>query len=292
MRDMIDGFIASLIADGKSKCTVSAYTSDLKAFAEFFKDKQVQEIKPIDLRRWANNLEDAGLSASSRARKISCVKSFFSYLQEMEYIDRNHAASLKTPKQPKKQPKVISAMDARRLLDGIMDNGRNKTWFLDYTIIATFLFTGIRREELTNITLDDVDMENSTILIHGKGDKERKVFINENLRPVLAEYMMCHRNKIKTSADSEYLFPSSKSEKMCVRSVNNIVDKAMEYADIKEKRLGAHAFRKWFATTAFSGTGDIATVSKLLGHSSPTVTMRYVNIGEDTMRRAAASVGF
>lgn len=291
MRDTIDGFIKSMIADGKSKCTVSAYTSDLKEFSEFIQ-KPVHEIRPIDLRQWANNLEDAGLSASSRARKISCVKSFFSYLCEMEYIDRNPAVSMKTPKQPKKQPKVISAMDARRLLDGIMDNGGNKFWFRDYTIIATFLFTGIRREELTNITLDDVDMEDGMILIHGKGDKERKVFINENLRPVLSEYIFSYRSKIKTSADSKYLFPSSKSDKMSVRAVSDIVDKAMENAGIKEKRVGAHILRKWFATTAFGNTGDIATVSKLLGHSSPTVTMRYVQIGEDTMRRAAASVGF
>lgn len=291
MRDMIDSFIESMIADGKSKCTVSAYTSDLKEFAEY-NQKPVQEIKPIDLRQWMNHLEDAGLSASSRARKISCVKSFFSYLCEMEYIESDPAAKLKTPKQPKKQPKVISSMDARRLLDGIMDTGSNKLWFRDYAIIATFLFTGIRREELTNITLDDVDMESGTILIHGKGDKERKVFINENLRPVLSEYMLSYRNKIKTFADSKYLFPSSKSEKMSVRAVSDIVDKAMENAGIKEKRVGAHILRKWFATTAFSGTGDIATVSKLLGHSSPTVTMRYVQIGEDTMRRAAASVGF
>lgn len=297
MQEMIKGFLSAMTADGKSKCTVSAYSSDLKEFSSFVNaeiKKPVSEISPADLRKWANNLEDAGLSASSRARKISAIKSFFSYLLDMEYIQgRDPSSCLKTPKLPKKKPKVISSMDARNLLDAIFDRGSNRvTYFRDYTIIATFLFTGIRREELTNITLDDLDMERDVILIHGKGDKERIVYINENLRPVLSEYMISYRRLIKTSAESKYLFPSSKNEKMSVRAVSSIVDKAMNDIGIKESGIGAHVLRKWFATTAFKNTGDIATTSKLLGHSSPTVTMRYVNIEEETMRKAAASVGF
>lgn len=296
MQDMINSFVASLVADGKSKCTVSAYSNDLKEFSSFMNQNigkcDVSEIKFSDLRNWANNLDDLGLSASSRARKISVVKSFFSYLSDMEYIEgKNLASGLKPPKIPKKQPKVIGSDDAKNILL-VKKNKNHITSFRDYTIISMFLFTGIRREELTNITLDDVDMEENMILIHGKGDKERVVFINDNLRPILSEYIFSHRSSIKTASTSNYLFPSSKNEKLNVSSVNKIVNKAMESAGIKEAGTSAHILRKWFATTVFKNTFDIATTSKLLGHSSPTVTMRYVSIGADTMRSVASTAVF
>ncbi len=300
MKDMINSFIASLQADGKSKCTIVSYSSDLKEFSRFVSEtikKPVQEIKYSDLRQWANALEDLGLSPSSRARKISSIKSFFSYLCEMEYIEgKNPADSLHPPKMPKKQPKVISMENAKGLLvcakAGDISSNNTITTFRDYAVIATLLFTGIRREELTNIMLDDVDMEGGTILIHGKGDKERSVFINDTLRPILSEYLFANRKVFKTAESSKYLFPSTQHEKLSVRMVNMIVNKAMENAGIKESGTSAHILRKWFATTVFANTGDIATTSKLLGHSSPTVTMRYVKIDEEAMRNATAVVGF
>lgn len=297
MYNIIQEFVNSLIADGKSKCTVSSYELDVKEFARFsatILQKRIEDIKYTDLRKWVNNLESRGLSAQTRARKVTSIRSFFQYLSKMDYIhSKNPADQLESPKLPKKQPKVISSGEASCLLQCSKDGDFEKvTVFRDYTVMAMFLYTGIRREELTMIKLMDVNLENNTILIHGKGNKERVVYINDALHSVLSEYLMSYRNLLKTANISKYLFPSIKSEKLCVSSVNNIVNKAMDKAGIKEYGISAHILRKRFATTVFSNTGDIATTSMLLGHSSPTVTMRYVRIKEDTMRKATKNINF
>lgn len=293
MENYVVDFLEALKADGKSKCTIEAYRGDLKAFCEYFKESNINSIRYADLREWANIMESKGFSASSRARKISSVKSFFKYLSKMEIIDRNPAESLETPKLEKKQPVVISNDDASELLfHARNDGGSDMLYFRDYSIMAVFLFTGIRREELTNIALNDVDLNNDTILIHGKGNKQRKVYINETLHAILSEYIAVYRKKLAMSVESKFLFPSIKADKIAVNSVNRIVNKFFESAGIKRDGISAHVLRKRFATSAFNATHDIATVSKMLGHSSPTVTMRYVAMDEDSMRNAANCVNF
>lgn len=295
MEALVQGFIQSLVADGKSACTVKAYRLDLQDFSVYVQEKglEISKIRYPDLREWMNSLEGRNLSASSRARKVSTVKAFFKYLLKMEVIEKNPTEGLEGPKLPKKQPKVISTETAKGLVSGVdYSDPKHMTAFRDYTILAMFLFTGVRREELVNIKLSDVSMDNGTILIHGKGNKEREVYINDSLHAILSEYVGYHRDIFKTAQSSEYLFPSIKADKMNVCSVNRVVNKAFEEAGIKEYGVSAHALRKRFATTVFANTGDIATVSKMLGHASPTVTMRYVRIDEGTMRDAAKAANF
>lgn len=292
MKENINSFLTSLKSQGKSDCTVSAYKIDLAQFDKAM-DKPLTEIRYSDLQNWSNRMADGGLSASSRARKISAVKSFFKYLTKMEFIDRNPAENLEIPKIEKKEPKVISMDDASEVLFMAKNDGTNeRTWFRDYTVVAMFLFTGIRREELTNIRMADVYMDAHKILIHGKGNKQRTVYMNDMLHSILSEYIMKYRKDLRLAEKSSYLFVSNQSEKMSVNTVNNIINTMFEKAGIKEKGVSAHILRKRFATTVFNSTHDVATVSKMLGHSSPTVTMRYLSIGEDTMRQAVNAVNF
>lgn len=293
MKNYIDSFVNSLKADGKSKCTIESYGLDLNKFAEFFDGRDIKDIRYADLRDWVNSMEENGLSASSRARHISSVKSFYRYLVKMEVIENNPSDVLDIPKIEKKQPVVISIDEASDLLYNARNDGGSDTiWFRDYAILATFLFTGVRREELTNIKLENVDLKKNKILIHGKGSKQRYIYVNDMLNSILAEYIAYHRGKIGMSKKSEYLFPSTKRAKMCLATVNNIVNAMMEKTGIKKPGVSAHILRKRFATSAFEATHDIATVSKLLGHSSPTVTTRYVVMGEDDMKNAAMAVSF
>lgn len=290
----IKEFLQSLAADGKSPCTIANYKGDLQGFNDWLKQqkKPLNSLRYSDLRNWANSLEGKGYTASTRSRKIAAVKSFFKYLLKMEVITQNPADGLTMPKAEKKQPKVISLDEAKNLLDELRWVQNSDLFFRDYAILATFLYTGVRREEITNIKLADVDLQKGQVLIHGKGAKQRFVFINPTLAAILSEYLAVYRELIHSAENSLYLFPSSKNEKLAVRTINNIVNKAFELAGIKEKGVSAHILRKRFATSIFQGTGDIATTSKMLGHSSPTVTMRYVVIDEQNMRNAANAVNF
>lgn len=292
MEGILESFVEYLISAGKSKCTIESYSLDIKQFFEFINDTSIsiKSIKYSDLINWSNFLEKSGFSTATRARKISAIKSFFRYLYKSEYISKNPAEMMESPKILQKAPKVISEESAKVLL-GQTDNNKI-TSFRDYAIVAMFLFTGIRREELTNISLNNINLDNRTICIHGKGNKERFVYINDSLFPIIQEYLSTYRERLKTSKNSKFLFPSIKREQLSLNSINNIVNKAFIAAGIKEKGVGAHILRKRFATTVFTNTHDIGTVSKLLGHSSSVVTTRYVIINEDILRDATTSVNF
>lgn len=293
MENYINDFLSALMADGKSICTIHSYRSALESFSSYFSGVDINSIKYKDLREWANQIESDGLSVSTRSQRISAVKSFFRYLSMMELIDRNPSDGLRGPKKEKTVPKVISITDTKNVLNTAADEPMKRfSWYRDYTILATFLYTGIRRNELTNIKLSDVDMEHRSILIHGKGNKQRNVYINDSLFPILSEYISHTRNGFKCADKSEYLFVTSKSEKICGTQVGRIVNRAFEESGIKEKGVSAHVLRKRFATSVFQSTGDIATTSELLGHSSPKTTMLYVDIGEAHKRMAANSVVF
>lgn len=293
MEQLVLRFLETLKADGKSKCTLKAYRLDLKEFAEFFNGFDVNAIRYADLKSWSNYLESTGIYNSSRGRKICTVKSFFKYLMKMEIIERNPANFLEIPKQEKKQPAIISMDDAYELLlHARNDGGNEKNRFRDYAILATFLYTGVRCEELTNIKLSDVDLRHDTILINGKCHKQRIVYINATLHHVLSEYINYFRKRMTRAGVSKYLFPSNKSDKISTGTVNNIINRFFESAGIKTKGISCHVLRKRFATSVFESTGDIALTSKLLGHSSPTVTMRYVAMNEDSLRKATNAVNF
>lgn len=303
MQNLIDDFLQSLTADGKSPATVASYKGDLRQFSEWVQVQGValQGLKYADLRQWANDLERGGLSPASRGRKISAVKSFFRYLCKMGVLMNNPAADLDAPKIENKAPKTIDEQEAATMLENARQGIKNALkrqsnsppiWFRDYAILATFLFTGVRREELTNIKTADVDLQGGCILIHGKGAKQRFVYINATLQAVLSEYLAAYRDKIYGSKNSDYLYPTNKAAKIDVHTVNNIVNNQMAAAGIKEKGVSAHILRKRFATSVYNATNDFALTSKMLGHSSPTVTMRYVVMDENNMKNATMAVSY
>lgn len=293
MKQLIESFISAMEADGKSNCTVTNYRNDLNQLSEFFRLTDVSSIKYSDLRNFVNDMVKRGLSSSTRARKISAAKSFFRYLTKMDIIEKNPAEFLETPKLPKKEPKVINTDETVEVLECSKNTSdAENISFRDYTMISLFLFTGIRRGELVDIRLTDVNMDNREILIHGKGNKERKVFISNELYPTLKIYLEEYRDTFFKAKECEYLFISKRGNKISLRQMNNIIDNIFRMAEIKEDGLSVHALRKRFATTLFENTRDIATVSKILGHSSPAVTMRYVAFNEDNIRKAVDTIKF
>lgn len=293
MQQLIESFLGSCKSEGKSKCTLQAYNLDLQEFSFFFKGKDISDIVYSDLILWSNKLESKGISASTRARKIASIKSFFKFLIKVGVIVNNPTQSLIAPKIEKKAPTVISSEEASTLLSIAKQcSTRYITSFRDYTILALFLYTGIRREELSTIMVSDIDFEAHTILINGKGNKQRYVYINNVFSPILSEYIQTYRILLSKAKSSPYLFPSLKSDKLSLGAINNIVNSFFNKINQKQYGVSAHILRKRFATSIFESTGDIALTSKLLGHSSPSVTMRYVVMDKSLMQKATNNIRF
>lgn len=288
--------------EGKPSNTVTAYVGDIRQMSEVFSksdalvDKHVSDLRKSDANAYAKALADNGMKASTRARKIKAVRCFFRWLcEDAEIVPEsvyNAFKSLKAPKIPQTQPSIISTSERDDLLSVVRTgvSEHEKTHMRDIAIMYLFLGSGIRRDELCNIELTDVNLSERVVLIHGKGNKERFCYFSEGVAGILSEYINHHRKSLKKHEESTMLFLSQQSTRISLRAINNIVDKYLEASNLKERGRSAHGLRKSFATTLYENTRDIYVVAAQLGHSGLGQIKRYVGVGNDVRQAACATV--
>lgn len=280
----------------RSDKTITAYKIDLNEFFLILSDiENISQLTKNDVEnKYINKLVESGNCASSRARKLSALRSFFKWAVANNVVVENPVESVEMPKIPHKEPKVMDDSEVENVIKLARKESlkNNCDGFRNLAIISLFFNTGIRREELTNIKLKDVNLSDSSIVIHGKGNKERTVYFNGTVRAILSEFIASHRNNFKTAEKSEFLFVSTRAEKMCPSTVNKIVNEFYQKANIKEKGYTVHSTRKAFATKVYKNTNDIVATQYLLGHSNPQTTMRYVGASEQMKKKAAMTVNF
>lgn len=276
---------------GRSENTVKSYCYEIKAFAEWA-GKSPCLITRADAENYISELAEKGLAATSRAKRITVLKLFFDYLEEEEYISENPLSRIRKPKIPQKKVKAMSREEMLSVIQVAKNSKRNNS-FRNYTMIALLFSTGIRRDELVNIKLDDVNLSENSLLVRvGKGNKQRMVYFNNEAKALLSEYIASHRKLSKYAENSEYLFVSNDSEKLGRSTVNVIVNALFEEAGIKDKGFVLHSTRKYFATGVYDATHDIVVVQNLLGHASPETTMKYIGIEEEMKKKAAQLINF
>ena len=298
---------------GQSQLTISEYYLDLRMFFRFMKlmrlDMPIQtrlediNIKDIDIRfieeidtsdifdflsYLANdrtNNPDAsapeyGISAASRARKLSAIKSFFKYLTvRTKQLQENPVADLEYPKLRKSLPKYLTLEQSSSLLKAV--SGQNEK--RDYAILMLFLNCGIRRSELVNLNISDVYEDR--IRVVGKGNKERFVYFGSACRKAIDAYMVERNEKILT--DNRALFGSRNGNRISVDAVHRLVKKALLQAGLDSTQYSAHKLRHTAATMMLSGGVDVKTVQEVLGHENLNTTQIYTHIESTELKLAA-----
>lgn len=307
LKDEIESYVSRFSAylaevEGKPNTTITAYTGDVRQMAVIFSgipeiaDKRIADLRKPDANAYAKTLADNGMKASTRARKIKAVRCFFRWLCEdaEDAPDSVNKAfhMLKAPKIPQVEPSIINHSERDDLLSVVRTGvSVNETAHMrDIAIMYLFLGSGVRRDELCNIELTDVDLSERRVLIHGKGNKERYCYFSEGVAGILSEYISHHRKSLKYHAESTMLFLSQQSTRISLRAINNIVDKYLEASNLKEHGRSAHGLRKSFATTLYENTRDIYVVAAQLGHSGLGQIKRYVGVGNDVRQAACATV--
>lgn len=276
-----------------SDATISAYSSDLRefcavmGFADCVKEITLHDVETV----YIANLVASGNCASSRSRKLSSVRMFYKWAVKNGIVKNNPVADIEMPKIEKKSVKAMSFNEVEQVLDEVKKDSCDNA-FRNLAIMYLMFDTGIRRAELTEIKLNDINLEDGVIVIHGKGSKDRFAYVKDTMRAILSEYINVHRKFYKTAESSDYLFVSDKGEKLCLSTVNRIVNRYFVAASVKQKGYTAHSPRKAFATVVYENTGDIFAVQQLLGHSSTSTTQRYVGVAEYRKRQAAMTVNF
>ena len=298
---------------GQSQLTISEYYLDLRRFLRFIKlmrcDMRIQTrledipIKEIDISfirqittsdvfdflsylasdRSANPdspMAEYGISASSRARKLSAIKSFYKYLtvRTKQLVD-NPVADLEYPKLRKSLPKYLTMEQSASLLRAVSGPNQKR----DYAILMIFLNCGIRRSELVGLNLTDVYEDR--IRVVGKGNKERFVYFGTPCRKAIDAYLP-ERNK-KILSDNRALFGSRDGNRISVSAVHRLVKKYLLAAGLDATQFSAHKLRHTAATMMLSGGVDVKTVQEVLGHENLNTTQIYTHIENTELKIAA-----
>ena len=273
----INSFLSYLALEKKySKHTTIAYLNDLNSFQmfcnEMYNGQSIVTVNYTQIRSWIVSLVEANLSNRSINRKISSLKSFYKFLQKIKEIEINPLAkhkALKIPKQvqvPFSEKEIINALN---LIAGNDDfeSLRNKL------IIELFYATGIRRSELINIKITDIDYVNETVKVLGKRNKERFIPLIKSVRKSLIRYLEV-RGEIDTN--SSYLFITKKGKIIYDTLVYRVINNYFSSVSSKVKK-SPHIIRHSFATHLLNEGADLNSVKELLGHSSLASTQVYTH---------------
>ena len=298
---------------GKSFNTIRGYRRDLLQFMEYLEEyeeihnfeeiemmtfrsfiaylnspKRLEEVEKNDKNvKSIENMENSDkkaklkpISKRSINRKISALRTFFKYLQEIKVIETNKASYINVPKFEKELPNVINRDDLNNLRHVI--NTEKITGIRDRLIIELLYSSGLRSIELINLSEFMIDIEEREIRVVGKGDKERITFFSENAKKWLIKYIE-EKKKQYANYTREVLIVNSKGKKLTTRSLRRLISAHAHEAGI-QKEITPHVFRHSFAMELLNNGVDIRYLQELLGHSSIAATQVYTHVSKAFLR--------
>lgn len=266
-----------------SENTIISYKRDLEKFAQYLKKQQLnyKTITHEEIREYLKKLADEKLKNSSISRNISCLRSFYNYLVLEGKIENNIFKTISNPKQEKKLPNFLSYEELRKILDSI--DITSPLGIRDRLIIEVFYASGCRLSELINIKLQDINQEQKTIRIMGKGRKERTVYYGEYAAEILDLYLSTARNRLMNEKNISYLFLSKKGEQITISEMEIIIRDIVKNLSLKT-HVTPHTFRHTFATHLLNNGADIKTVQELLGHANLNTTGIYTHVTNERLK--------
>jgi len=253
-----------------SKHTVSAYLRDVKVFEKFLAQNDCKisnEINYSFIRQWIVYLSEKKYSKTSINRKIASLKSYFNFLVNIDIIE---SSPLKGHKNLKSSSKIVIPFSEDEIMQVFENFNDSKISDRDKLIIEIFYSTGLRREELINIKIQDIFLKEGLIKILGKRSKERLI-------PILPSLSKNLKNFISNNNNSKYLFETKKLKKISVSTVYRLINKYFRLVSSKVK-VSPHVLRHTFATHMLNNGADINTIKEILGHSSLSSTQIYTKI--------------
>jgi integrase/recombinase XerC len=261
-----------------SQLTVKAYTNDINSFqfflAEEYNDTQLSKVNYAQIRTWIVQLVESKISNRSINRKVSALNSYYKFLLKIGEIEINPLGKHKALKTSKKIQVPFSEAEVTIALDELQYED-NYEGLRDKLIIELFYSTGIRRIELINLKLSDLDLVNKTLKVLGKRNKERYVPLLNSVIKTIALYLI-KRKALAEVKNNEALFLTKKGVKIYETLVYRIINEYFSLASNKVKK-SPHILRHSFATHLLNQGADINAVKELLGHSSLAATQVYTH---------------
>ncbi len=285
--------------------TINEYRLDVMMFLRFIKQYLsisievnrfsvfiIRNVKREDLLAFLVYLNtNRNCTACTRKRKIAAIKAFYKWLYTFYPAENmcNPAENLPSIQEVSKLPKYLSLNEAKGLT-GIFNLSNCNNPERNNAIIALFLNCGLRVSELSNIRLCDLNLHEGSIRIIGKGNKERIAWLNKYTKEIIGDYLNVRNRNLELVDDMQCLFLNRVHQKLAVRTIEAIVDKAYNLAGIGDRGYTTHTLRHTSATIMYQYVKpDILMLKEFLGHSTIKSTEIYTHINNDQLKKAVDS---
>jgi len=274
---------------------LAAYRRDLRRYAAFLRERGVTDPSLVGedvVHAYVRHLEtlerDDGrrrLVASSVARAVVAVRSFHRFCAQEGFVERDPSEEVGAPRVPAGIPKALDEEEVDRLLHAV--TGDDPLARRDRALLELLYGTGIRISEAVGLDLDDLDLEDGTVRVLGKGSKERVVPIGRGARVALDAYLRdgrlaLRRARARRASDADAVVLNARGGRISRQSCWAIVKRAGERVGL-EARLSPHVLRHSCATHMLEGGADLRAIQEMLGHASLSTTQRYTHLSLDKL---------
>ncbi len=265
-----------------------AYGVDLGQFAEWAGQagKEPGDVRHRDVRRFGASLSSADAAPATVARKLAAIRGLYDFLVRSEEVGQNPADLVSSPKREQKLPRVLSAEQARELLERIPAG--TPLQLRDRAMLELAYSCGLRCEEIVNLDVGAVDFEEERVRVLGKGGRERLLPVGEPARRALERYGARGRHVLASDPGERALFLSKSGRRLSNSDVTRRLGLWVREAALAGG-ISPHSLRHSFATHLLEGGADLRTIQELLGHSSISTTQIYTRVDAARLREAYAA---
>jgi integrase/recombinase XerD len=276
--EAVDRFLRHL-ADvrGLSPHTVRAYGGDMARFTEWATRSGIDPLTSThrQLRGYLAELNRAGYSRKTVARRLSSVRTFYGFLLDTEIIVADPSAVLSAPKAPRRLPKVVASPELTALLEA--PDASTPAGLRDRAILELLYAAGLRVSELCGLDVADVDYSRGSATVMGKGSKERTVPVHPFALEAIREYVRHGRPALDRGKECGALFLSARGNRMSADAVRRLFKRYLASIGAPNQAT-PHSMRHTFATHLLEAGADLRTVQELLGHVALSTTQIYTHL--------------
>ena len=269
-----------VLAARRSPRTVDAYKRDLAALATF-RGGHVGDATVEELERWLASMRADGLAASTIARRVSAVRSYFRHLVLIGTTTTNPAASLQLPRRARTLPRALSPAETERLIDAAVGSGPRA--LRDRALVELLYGAGLRVSEAVGLEKGSVALEERVVRVLGKGDKERLVPLGRPAAEAVRRYLALGRPHLDRRYRPE-LFLNARGGPLTRAGAFLILRKLADRAGLEPGRVHPHLLRHSFATHLLEGGADLRSVQEMLGHADLGTTELYTHVSDRRRR--------